>query len=85
MASYNSWVSPYPGPAALVLLAAVVPVWKLSSGFIAGALFFSEWSAASLEPFHIGRKQKPLEHFAVVAFSDGNPDSSPAFARAGFS
>jgi hypothetical protein len=36
-----------------------------------------------LERFHIGRKQKPLQHFGIVAFSDGKPDSTPAFARAG--
>src|ERR1700681_3696496 len=26
---------------------------------------------------HIGRKQKPLCHFCMVAFSDGKPDSTP--------
>src|SRR5437879_3420132 len=32
--------------------------------------------SSALERFHIGRKQKPLQHSCVVAFSDGNPDST---------
>jgi hypothetical protein len=28
------------------------------------------------ERFHLGRKQKPLWHFCIVAFSDGKPDST---------
>src|SRR5437879_2927849 len=31
---------------------------------------------ARLERFHINRKQKPLQHLCVVAFSDGKPDST---------
>jgi hypothetical protein len=38
---------------------------------------------SSLELFHIGGKQKPLQHSCVVAFSDGKSESTPAFARAG--
>jgi hypothetical protein len=30
----------------------------------------------TLERFHRDRKQKPLQHFCVVAFSDGKPDST---------
>jgi hypothetical protein len=29
------------------------------------------------------RKRKPLQHFYIVAFSDGKPDSTPASAGAG--
>jgi hypothetical protein len=32
----------------------------------------------AMERFHISRKQKPLQHICVVAFSDGKPDSTPS-------
>jgi hypothetical protein len=36
----------------------------------------------SLARFSTVQKQKPLRHFCVFAFSDGKPDSTPAFASA---